>query len=442
MKLETVAIVGRPNVGKSALFNRIVGRPVAIVADRPGVTRDRHTALAEWGGRRFWLVDTGGFEEEAEAEDEASLRHQMQSQVRLAVEEAARIILTVDGKAGLLPADRQVAKMLHKSGKPVWLAVNKVDTPALEGRALDFVSLGFEEPVAVSALHGLGVDELLDRVCQGMEKTEEEPAGPDEALRIAIVGRPNVGKSSMVNQFLGREAMVVNDLAGTTRDAVDTEFLFKGKPYVLVDTAGLRQKGRIADEVEKYSTVRALRAIKDCDVAVLVLDAKEGVTEQDERIGGLIQEAGRGCVLAVNKWDLVEKDDKTFNACLEDLRRRLPFLDYAPVVFVSAKTRQRLPNLMELAAHVGEQHAMRISTGVLNRALEDIVTEMPPPTRHGKPLKVFFLSQTGVKPPAFALFVNDPKLLHFSYMRAVKNRLRSRFGFEGTPLFVMLRRRK
>jgi GTP-binding protein len=441
--MELVAIVGRPNVGKSALFNRLVGKPLAIVSDRSGVTRDRHTGVVEWGAWRFWVADTGGFEPAKDpGQAEADIRELMHSQVRLAVEEAGRIVFLVDGQAGIQPGDRTVAQLLRRSGKPVLVAVNKVDTPKHEEMVWEFSELGLGDPIAVSAVHGLGVDELCDQICAGLPRVEAVEED-DDTLRVALVGRPNVGKSSLVNQLLGREAMVVYDQPGTTRDSVDIRFEYQGKPYTLVDTAGLKEKGKIADEVEKYASVRALRSIKDCDVAVLVLDAQVGVTEQDERIAGLIHEAGRGCLIAVNKWDLLtSKDNQTFNACLESVRARLNFLDYAPVVFVSAKTRQRLSNLMELVAHVGEQHCMRISTGVLNRALEDFVTEMPPPTRHGKSLKLFFLSQTGVKPPAFALFVNDPALLHFSYMRHLKNRMRTKFGFEGTPLFVMLRRRK
>ncbi len=454
-----VAIVGRPNVGKSALFNRLVGRPIAIVEDRPGVTRDRHSALVEWGGRRFWAVDTAGYETgeagvlpreslprnrprvEWEKAAGAALKKSMQEQVLAAMQEASQILFVVDGKAGLQPADEWLARFLRRTEKPVHLVVNKIDTGRDEDRVWEFAGLGFDGPLGASSLHGRAVDALLDRVCAAIPpQVREEEA--EEDLRVAVVGRPNVGKSTLVNRLLGREASVVFEAPGTTRDSVDSPFRHKGKPYILVDTAGLRHRGRITDAVEKYASMRAIRSIENCDVAVLVLDAKEGVTEQDERVAGLIHEAGRGCVVAVNKWDLVEKDNKTFNAYLEAIRARLPFLDYAPIVFISALTRQRLANLMDLVDHAGEQHAMRISTGMLNRELEAILTEAPPPTRHGKALKIFYLSQTGVKPPAFALFVNDPKLLHFSYMRHLKNKLRSKFGFEGSPIIVMLRRRK
>jgi GTP-binding protein len=366
----------------------------------------------------------------------------MREQVSLAIQEATQIIFLVDGRAGLTPGDRLAAQLLRQTDKPVHLAVNKIDTINREDLVWEFSELGMGEPVALSALHGLGVDDLLDHLAAKMPAPQPEEEELDEPLKVAIVGRPNVGKSSIVNQFLGRDAMVVYDTPGTTRDAVDTPFHYKNKPFILVDTAGVRAKKNISDDVEKYAVVRAIRAIEECDVAVLVLDGKQGVTEQDERIAGLINEAGRACVLAINKWDLVAKDNHTLSEYTRAIQSRLPFLDYAPLVFISAKTRQRLSNLLDLVDHVGDQHALRISTGVLNRTLEDILVEAPPPTRHGRALKVFFLSQTGIKPPAFALFVNNPELLHFSYMRRLKTKLREKFGFEGTPLFVMLRRRK
>lgn len=443
-----VAIIGRPNVGKSALFNRLTGRPKAIVEDRPGVTRDRQVGMVEWGPYRFWLVDTAGFDPEGEPdaalskEADKALRARMREQVSLAISEASQIILLVDGRAGLTPGDTLAAQLLRQADKPVHLAVNKIDTLERQDLVWEFSRLGLEEPLPISALHGRGTDELLDRLTANMPKPEPEAEEKDEPLKVAVVGRPNVGKSSLVNQLLGRDAMVVYDTPGTTRDAVDTPFQYQGKPFILVDTAGVPAKKNITDDVERYAVVRSIRAIEECDVAVLMLDAKQGVQVQDERIAGLIHEAGRACVIAVNKWDLVAKDNHTFKKYTEAIKAKFPFLDYAPLVFISALTRQRLTNLLDVVAHVGDQHALRIPTGVLNRTLEDILMEAPPPTRHGKALKIFYLSQTGIKPPAFALFVNDPKLLHFSYMRRFKTKLREKFGFEGTPLFVMLRRRK
>jgi GTP-binding protein len=437
-----VAIVGRPNVGKSALFNRLVGRPVAIVNDEPGVTRDRHTQRVEFGGRSFWLVDTGGFDPAGmETRTPKTIKDQMHAQVRLAVEQADVVVFLADVQAGLTAGDRDAANLLRRSGKDVILAVNKVDNLASEDSVHEFFGLGFGEAIPVSALHGRGADDVLDAVVERLPQTQVPQLQQGE-LAVALVGRPNVGKSSLTNRLLGKEAMVVDPTPGTTRDAVDTPLNALGRKITLIDTAGLRQKNRISEAVERYASMRSLRAIERCDVAVLVLDASDELNEQDERVAGLIHEAGRACVICVNKWDTVAKDNKTFDAFTDDIRAKLPFLDYAPLVFVSAKSKQRLGQLLEMIIRVGDRHAIRITTGELNRALETILLEAPPPTRHGKALKIFYLAQTGVKPPAFALFVNEPKLLHFSYMRRLKHKLRERFDLEGSPLFVMLRRRK
>jgi GTP-binding protein len=452
-----LAIVGRPNVGKSALFNRIVDRPVAIVEDRPGVTRDRHYAKAEWSGRDFWVVDTGGFEPEMEALDpsdksaqaKAVIREGIRRQVRLALEQADQVLFVVDGKAGLHPLDQTVADLLRGYAKPITLAVNKGDRAEDDGNRWDFAALGLGEGISVSALHGLGVAELLDQVLAEVPVRPPEPedggGGDDEEarapLRVAVVGRPNVGKSSLINALLKTDRHIVADEAGTTRDAVDSPLRSHGRDLVLVDTAGIRQKSKVTEELERYSVVRSIRAIEDCHVAVLVVDAFEGVHDHDERIAGLIHEAGRACVIVVNKWDKVPKDNLTHDKCLKDIRERLKFMDYAPVAFISATEGQRLGDVLPLVLKAGDAHATRIKTGPLNKALEDILASMPLPSFHGKVLKVYYLAQTGTRPPAFALFVNDPKLLHFSTQRRITRMMRERFDLEGTPLILMLRKR-
>ncbi len=441
-KAQLVAIVGRPNVGKSALFNRIVGRPIAIVEDHPGVTRDRHFAKADWAGQGFWLVDTGGFEPDLERGENTIpevVREGMRRQVRMALEEAQQVIFVVDAKVGLHPLDKVVAGLLRGAGKPVILAANKVDVEEDEALRWEFSALGAGEPTGVSALHGRDVDVLLDRLVAGMDP--HEPEDENGALRVAVIGRPNVGKSSLVNAILGEERSLVSTMPGTTRDAVDTPLRAHGRDLVLVDTAGLRQKGRIADEIERYSVVRTLRAIEGCDVALLLVDAYDGVNEQDERIAGLAHEAGRACVVVVNKWDLVAKDNLTFDKCRDDVRQHLKFMDYAPIVFISALTGQRLGEVLDAAIKAGDSHARRISTGLLNRALEDILSSGQLPSYKGRALKVYYLTQTGTRPPALALFVNEPKLMHFSTQRRIKKQLRERFDLEGTPLVLMLRKR-
>lgn len=449
-----IAIVGRPNVGKSALFNRIVGRPIAIVEDQPGVTRDRHFAKAEWSGRDYWVVDTGGFEPELEALDmsdqsvkaKAVIREGIRRQVRLALEEADQIMFVVDGKAGLHPLDQAVADLLRGFKKPVHLVVNKADRSEDDGNRWDFAALGLGEGMSVSGLHGNGVAELLDVALADEPKRPPDPEeGVEEELgplRIAVVGRPNVGKSSLINAILKTDRFLVADEAGTTRDAVDTPLRAHDRDLVLVDTAGIRAKAKVSEEVERYSVVRSMRAIEDCHVVLLVLDAYEGVHDHDERIAGLVHEAGRACVIVVNKWDKVTKDNLTHDKCLKDIRERLKFMDYAPVVFISATEGQRLGSVLPAAIKAGHAHATRLKTGQLNRALEEILASAPMPSSHGRSLKVFYLAQTGTRPPAFALFVNEPKLMHFSTQRRLTKMMRERFDLEGTPLILMLRKRK
>ena len=441
---QLVAIIGRPNVGKSALFNRLTGRASAIVEDFVGVTRDRHFAKAEWTGRHFWVVDTGGFDPEEDgelssAQTSKAIREGMRRQVRLAIEESTQVVWVVDGKSGLHPLDEAVGKLLREYKKPVILAVNKSDTAVDNDNQFDFAKLGMERVVPLSALHGRGVDDLLEEIVKDMPQQLEPES--DKILRIAIVGRPNVGKSSILNALLNEERNIVSDTPGTTRDAVDTPIRAHGRDLILVDTAGLRAKGRVIDEVERYSAMRSIRAIEGCHVALLVIDAYAGITEQDERVAGLIHEAGRACVIVVNKWDLVEKKDGTYEQCIKDIRERFKFMDYALTSFISAKSQQRLGDILPLAIQAGDAHEKRISTGKLNRALEEILAAAPLPTRHQRTLKVLYLAQTGVRPPSFALFVNDPKLMHFSTQRRIKKQLREKFDLPGTPLILMLRKR-
>jgi GTPase len=447
-----IAIVGRPNVGKSALFNRIVGRPVAIVEDRPGVTRDRHFARAEWTGRDFWVVDTGGFEPELEGLDpddqsaraKGIIRDGIRRQVRMALEEASQVFFVVDGKAGLHPLDQAVADLLRSYDKPVHLIVNKADRAEDDGNRWDFAALGLGEGHSVSGLHGLGVAELLDEALKGIapRSLADEDDDGRAPLRIAVVGRPNVGKSSLINVLLKQERLIVSDVAGTTRDAVDTPLTAHGRELVLVDTAGIRQKAKVSDEVERYSVVRSMRAIEDCHVALMMVDAYDGVHDHDERIAGMVHEAGRACVIVVNKWDKVAKDNLTLTQCLKDIRARLKFMDYAPVLFISATEGQRLGSVLPAAIKAGDAHATRLKTSQLNKALEEILASASLPSYKGRVLKVYYLAQTGTRPPAFALFVNDPKLMHFSTQRRITKRLREMFDLEGTPMILMLRKRK
>jgi len=436
MARPVVAIVGRPNVGKSTIFNRIIGDRLAIVEDKPGVTRDRIYGSAEWNGKTFNIVDTGGIEIDAGDEIMRSVR----AQAELAIDEADVIIFMVDGKAGLTPSDDEVARLLFRSGKPVVVAVNKVDNPKRTEAVYDFYSLGFGDPVPISGAHGTGIGDLLDRVAASLpERTDEEY--DEDVIRVALIGRPNVGKSSLVNAILGEERVIVSDVAGTTRDAIDTPFEKDGRKFVLIDTAGMRKRGRIYETTEKYSVLRSLKAIERADVALVLIDAVEGITEQDKHIAGYAHEAGKASVLVVNKWDAVEKDDKTMRQFELRIRDHFQFMDYAPIVFLSAKTKLRLHKLLPVVEHVAEQHAMRVQTHLLNDIIADAVAVNPPPSDKGRRLRINYATQVAVKPPTIVLFVNDPELMHFSYSRYLENKIREAFAFEGTPIRIIVRRK-
>ncbi|HBS59778.1 MAG TPA: ribosome biogenesis GTPase Der [Firmicutes bacterium] len=437
MSKPIVAIVGRPNVGKSTLFNRLAGQRMAIVEDQPGVTRDRLYIDAEWLNRHFTIVDTGGIEPDPQDELLAAMRRQAE----LAIDEADVILFVVDAKQGVTGADQEVAKMLRTTKKPVVLAVNKVDNREMEATQYEFFSLGLGDPLTISAVHGLGTGDLLDEVVKSLPADAGEDYDED-VIKVAIIGRPNVGKSSLANALLGQERMIVSDVAGTTRDAIDSMLnLSDGTRMVIIDTAGMRRKAKIDLPVERYSVIRALRAVDRSDVVLMVLDALQGVTEQDKKIVGYAHENGKASIIVVNKWDLVEKDEKTANLYTNTIRHQLAFLQYAPIIFISAKTRQRVHRIGELVKYVAEQHAMRIATGVLNSLVEEATMINPPPSDKGKRLKIYFATQPSVKPPTFVFFVNHAELMHFSYLRYLENKLRESFGFEGTPLRMVVRER-
>ncbi|KEK22762.1 ribosome biogenesis GTPase Der [Bacillus gaemokensis] len=435
MPKPVVAIVGRPNVGKSTIFNRIVGERVSIVEDIPGVTRDRIYSAGEWLNHEFNIIDTGGID----IGDEPFLT-QIRQQAEVAIDEADVIIFMTNGRDGVTAADEEVAKILYRSKKPVVLAVNKVDNPEMRNDIYDFYALGFGEPFPISGTHGLGLGDLLDEAAQHFPKIEEE-AYDDETIRFSLIGRPNVGKSSLVNALLGQERVIVSNVAGTTRDAVDTPYSKDGQDYVIIDTAGMRKKGKVYESTEKYSVLRALRAIERSDVVLVVLDGEEGIIEQDKKIAGYAHESGRAVIIVVNKWDAVKKDEKTMKAFEENIRAHFQFLDYAPIVFLSAKTRKRTQTLLPVINEVNESHSIRVQTNVLNDVIMDAVAMNPTPTHNGSRLKIFYATQVAVKPPTFVVFVNDPELMHFSYERFLKNRLRESFGFVGTPIRIISRAR-
>ena len=436
MSKPIVAILGRPNVGKSTLFNRIVGGRVAIVEDTPGVTRDRLYMDAEWSGHHFTLVDTGGLDFQEDSEITGHVR----TQVELAIREADAVLLLVDARAGLNPDDLEVAAVVRRANKPAVLVANKVENFDSPDKIYDFFQLGLGDPVPVSAAEGLNTGDMLDRLVEILPQEQLLEDSPD-TIKIAVIGRPNVGKSSLVNSLLGKERVIVSSVPGTTRDAIDTTFERDGKSYMLIDTAGIRRRSRVDRGTEKYSVIRSLRAIDRCDVVLVIIDAVEGVTEQDKRIAGYAHEAGRGSVVVVNKWDLVEKDDKTMKRHTEKIRQELAFMPYAPLLFTSALTGQRVLKVLELVDFVAEKHATRITTAQLNVLLREATQQNPPPTDKGRRLKILYATQSGVKPPRFVLFVNDPELMHFSYQRYIENQLRAAYGFEGTPLRFSLRRR-
>ncbi|EHU6365049.1 ribosome biogenesis GTPase Der [Listeria monocytogenes] len=436
MAKPVVAIVGRPNVGKSTIFNRIVGERVSIVEDVPGVTRDRIYNSAEWLGKEFNIIDTGGID----LSDEPFLE-QIRAQAEIAIDEADVIIFITNGREGVTDADEQVAKILYRSNKPIVLAINKVDNPEMRDQIYDFYSLGFGEPYPISGSHGLGLGDMLDAVRAHFPKEEEEEY-PDDTVKFSLIGRPNVGKSSILNALLGEDRVIVSDIAGTTRDAIDTTYTFDGQDYVMIDTAGMRKRGKVYESTEKYSVLRAMRAIERSDVVLVVINAEEGIREQDKRIAGYTHDAGRAIIIVVNKWDAINKDEKTINVWTEDIREQFQFLSYAPIVFVSAKTKQRLNNLFPLINQVSDNHSLRVQSSMLNDVISDAVAMNPSPMDKGKRLKIFYTTQVAVKPPTFVVFVNDPELMHFSYERFLENRIREAFPFEGTPIRVIARKRK
>ena len=432
-----VAIVGRPNVGKSMLFNKLIGKRLAIVEDTPGVTRDRIYGECEWVGRKFMLVDTGGIEPRTDDQILTFMREQAQ----IAIDHADVIIFLTDIKTGLTASDQEVATMLLKSGKPIVLAVNKMDsTGALDPDYYEFYNLGMGDPVAVSAVHGHGTGDLLDRCIEYFPPDDGEDE-EDDTIKVAVIGKPNVGKSSLVNRILGQERVIVSNVAGTTRDAIDSYFENETGKYVFIDTAGMRKKSRVDESIERYSVLRATMAIDRADVCLIMIDATEGVTEQDTKVAGLAHEAGKACIIVVNKWDLVEKDGKTMDHMREDIRRDLAYMTYAPVLFISAATGQRVTRLFELINYVHQQACTRITTGMLNNVLEDAQTRVQPPTDKGRRLKIYYMTQVGVKPPHFVVFCNDRRLFHFSYRRYLENCIRNVFGLEGTPIVLTVRER-
>lgn len=440
MPRPIVAIVGRPNVGKSTLFNRIVGHNLAVIEDMPGVTRDRNYAEAEWEGRRFMLVDTGGFEPESED----PMYTKMREQTTLAIEEADIIIFLMDGRAGLLPADIEVANRLRASGKPVIYAVNKMDGEKQEAMLSDFYRLGIDTIHPLSARHGLGFSDLMDALWRMLPETQVTIA-QEEARRIpriAIIGRPNVGKSSFVNSLIGKNRMIVSDIPGTTRDAIDSIYTYYGRKYILVDTAGIRSRGRISRGVEKYSVMRAMKSIETADVALILLDSAEGITEQDERIAGLAHEAGKGMIILLNKWDLIEDKEKAYKRLTAAARQRLKFADYAPILTVSAVTRQRVTKIFDEIDRIIQEREKRVPTAELNRLFEQFTAGHEPPLYKGRRVKYYYITQMGVRPPTFVTFVNYPEGVHFSYLRYIENGLRDAFGFYGTPIRIFVRARR
>ena len=437
MSRPLVAIVGRPNVGKSMLFNRLVGQRLSIVEDTPGVTRDRLYAECEWCGRKFDMVDTGGIEPSTDSEILLFMREQAQ----IAIDSATVIVLVTDIRTGVTAADKDVANMLLRSRKPVVLAVNKADSTGAEDPAIyEFYSLGLGDPIAVSAVHGHGTGDLLDACLSYFpEETEDEEAA--DCIKVAVIGKPNVGKSSLINHILGEKRLIVSNMAGTTRDAVDTLFENQYGRYMLIDTAGIRRKSKVEERVEKFSVMRAQMAIERADVCLIMIDARDGVTEQDTKIAGLAHEAGKASIVVVNKWDLVEKETGTMEKMRKDIMRDLSFMSYAPILFISALTGQRTDRIFELINFVNDQSNMRITTGMLNNVMADAQARVQPPTDKGRRLKIYYMTQTGIKPPNFVIFCNNRELFHFSYQRYLENQIRAVFGLEGTPVRIVIRQK-
>ncbi|MDX8419232.1 ribosome biogenesis GTPase Der [Stecheria sp. CLA-KB-P133] len=429
-----IAIVGRPNVGKSTIFNRIAGNRVSIVEDVPGVTRDRIYATGDWTGHHFQLIDTGGIQME-----DQPYQTEIRAQVQIAIEEADVIIMVTDGKHGITDDDRYIAGILQRSHKPIVLAVNQIDDESRLLNIYEFYELGLGDPIAVSGVHGIGIGDLLDACMAKMptEKEKEDLPG----IRIAVIGQPNVGKSSLVNRLLHQERSIVSNVQGTTRDAVDTPFVFDGRPYVIVDTAGIRKRGKVWESVEKYSVMRAMKAIENCDVALFLIDGEAGIREQDKHVAGYASEAGKPVIIVVNKWDAVEKDDKSMNAFTEKVRKEFVYLAYAPIIFVSAKTGQRTNQIIPIVDHVYENANRRIATNVLNQVIADTQVTNPAPARNGKRFRIYYATQVAAAPPTFVLSCNDPKLMHFTYQRFLENALRHAFDLEGTPIRIIARKK-
>ena len=434
-----VAIIGRSNVGKSTLFNRLSQKRKAIVIDEPGATRDRNYAVCTWDSKSFFLIDTGGFEPAATEK----ILVQVREQTKLAIEEADIIIFLMDGRDGLMPVDREIVKGLRGVAKPVFFTVNKVDGPKQDALVPDFYALGIDKFYALSALHGLGIDDLMEDLAGRLPFAEEEAEeGEPQQIRIAVVGKPNVGKSSLVNKILGYERTIVNRLPGTTRDAIDTPFTLNGREYLLIDTAGIRRKSRISLTLEKYSVIQALKTIDRCDVALVLIDAEEGVTEQDAKIAGLVFEKGAACIIVVNKWDIPEKDNHTVSEYMRDIRDKIKFMNYAPIVFVSAVSGQRVLKIFDVVEMVYGQYATRVNTADLNRKIREIWDKNPPARHQHKEQQISYVTQTSIKPPTFVFFVRDPKGIHFSYERYLLNQMREALSFDQTPLKIIFRKKR
>lgn len=435
MSMPTIAIVGRPNVGKSTIFNRIAGDRISIVEDTPGVTRDRIYAHGEWLGNTFSMIDTGGID----MGDEPFLK-QITQQAEVAIDEADVIVFVVSVKEGITDADDKVAKILYRADKPVVLAVNKADNPELRQDIYDFYSLGFGDPYPISGAHGLGLGDLLDAVIKAFP--DKEGQVDDDSIRFSLIGRPNVGKSSLVNALLGEDRVIVSEIAGTTRDAIDTKFVADSTEFTMVDTAGIRKRGKVYENTERYSVMRAMKAIDNSDVVLFVLNAEEGIREQDKRVAGYAHEAGRGIIIVVNKWDTLKKNNQTLHDFEVHVREEFQYLAYAPIVFVSAKTHQRLGELPAMIKTVAANHAKRIQSSTLNEVIMDAIAMNPTPNDNGRRLRVYYATQVAIQPPTFVLFVNDPDLMHFSYERYLENQIREHFDFTGTPIHLIERHRK
>ncbi len=438
MAKTVAAIVGRPNVGKSTLFNKIAGTRISIVEDIPGVTRDRIYYETEWNGKPITLIDTGGIEPKTDD----MILEKMKTQAQIAIETADVIVFMCDVRAGLTADDKDIGVMLLKSGKPVIVCVNKIDSiGALPMEYYEFYELGFDgDPIALSSLHGTGTGDLLDRILE-LSPADDTPVEEDDSIKVAVIGKPNAGKSSLVNKVLGEERMIVSNMAGTTRDAIDSLVENEYGKFTFIDTAGIRRQSKVLDRIEKYSVLRAHAAVERADVCVLLIDATEGITEQDEKIAGLAHEAGKATIIVVNKWDLVEKDNSTVKSFTDKIRDSLAYMPYAPILFVSAKTGQRLNKLFEYINYVNEQASLRISTGMLNDVLSDAITKVPPPTDRGRRLKIYYMTEAGVRPPTFVVFCNEAELFHFSYQRYLENKMREVFGFHGTPIRFVIRQK-